>query len=172
MEDVGPCLRHLDFVFLNEDEARMTTGAGHTLGRRRIPAGQRRPHGHHQAGTSRAAPSSPPSAEFHCPAFPVEVKDTTGAGDTFVAGFLAARLEGARTCPRQAALPTPPEPSTSSRSAAPRVFPLTPAFRNGCARWRSPCASHSKTWSHRGNVLLAQALVPAASALPPTLDEI
>ena len=33
--------------------------------------------------------------EFHCPAFPVEVKDTTGAGDTFVAGFLAARLEGA-----------------------------------------------------------------------------
>ena len=30
-----------------------------------------------------------------CPSFEVEVKDTTGAGDCFVAGFLAARARGA-----------------------------------------------------------------------------
>ena len=34
------------------------------------------------------------SAGFHLPARPVEVRDTTGAGDAFWSGFLAAYLEG------------------------------------------------------------------------------
>jgi len=31
---------------------------------------------------------------LHCPAFSVEVRDTTGAGDAFRAGFIWALLEG------------------------------------------------------------------------------
>ncbi|MBC6994533.1 sugar kinase [Neolewinella lacunae] len=35
-----------------------------------------------------------PDAAFHLPARPVEVKDTTGAGDAFWSGFLAAHVAG------------------------------------------------------------------------------
>lgn len=43
-----------------------------------------------------------PDGEFHLPAREVEVKDTTGAGDAFWSGFLAAHLEGLdwETCAR------------------------------------------------------------------------
>ncbi len=43
-----------------------------------------------------------PEGEFYLPARPVEVKDTTGAGDAFWSGFLAAHLAGKdwETCAR------------------------------------------------------------------------
>ena len=94
MEDVEPCLRHLDFIFLNEDEARMTTGTEAPAAAARCLLAR---------GTrvvviklgARGCAIFTGEGEFRCPAFPVAVKDTTGAGDTFVAGFLAAHLRGA-----------------------------------------------------------------------------
>jgi sugar/nucleoside kinase (ribokinase family) len=89
-----PCLRRLDMLFMNEDEARMVTGwndaprdaevvmregvrtAVMKLGRR----GCAIYHG---------------GDEILCPAFDVVARDTTGAGDCFVAGFLASRQRGA-----------------------------------------------------------------------------
>jgi sugar/nucleoside kinase (ribokinase family) len=94
MEDIGPCLPHLDFVFMNEDEARMVTG--HT--------------GSRQAGKvlldrgartavlklgARGCAVYTGDHEILSPAFAVPVKDTTGAGDCFVGAFLCARLRGA-----------------------------------------------------------------------------
>jgi len=94
MADVSPCLPHLDFIFLNEDEARMTTGsdvpsaAGACLLARGVGAAVIK------LGV-RGCSIFTRQGDFHCPAFAVEVTDTTGAGDTFVAGFLAAWLRGA-----------------------------------------------------------------------------
>jgi len=94
MRDLAPCLRDLDFMFMNEDEARMATGASEpveaakavlALGARRVVL-KLGPRG---CGIYTA------DREVRCAAFDVEVKDTTGAGDCFVAGFLAAYLRGA-----------------------------------------------------------------------------
>ena len=94
LADLGPCLEHLDLLFINEDEARMTAGtsdpavAGPFFVKRDV-------------GTAimklgaRGCAIYTRDGELSCPAFDVEAKDTTGAGDCFVAGFLAARLRGA-----------------------------------------------------------------------------
>ena len=67
IEPLNACLPELDFLFMNEDEALHVTG------------------------------SDDPAAgeEILCPAFDVEARDTTGAGDCFVAGFLSAVQRGA-----------------------------------------------------------------------------
>lgn len=94
MQDLAPCLPHLDVIFINEDEARMTTGSSDVFEAAHILL---------QAGVRTAVMKLGPrgcavltAKEQHiCPAFDVEAKDTTGAGDCFVAGFLSARTRGA-----------------------------------------------------------------------------
>jgi sugar/nucleoside kinase (ribokinase family) len=93
VEDVRPCLPHTDLLFVNESEAKMLTGiddpdaavcrlraGGATdvvvkLGERGCVVYQ---------GDSREA----------FPAYDVQVIDTTGAGDCFAGGFLAALHRG------------------------------------------------------------------------------
>jgi sugar/nucleoside kinase (ribokinase family) len=93
MELLRPCLPHADFLTPSEEEARQLTGRAdpdvmaqvfHDCGCRTaiIKLGER---GCYYSGAEGAIAS---------PAFPVEVRDTTGAGDCFVAGFLYARAQG------------------------------------------------------------------------------
>jgi sugar/nucleoside kinase (ribokinase family) len=94
MTDLAPCFEHLDFIFMNQDEARMTTGkttasqAAAELLRRGVRTAVLK------LGAQGCAIYTS-SRELVCPAFKVEAKDTTGAGDCFVGAFLAALLEAA-----------------------------------------------------------------------------
>jgi sugar/nucleoside kinase (ribokinase family) len=94
LRDLAPCLRDLDFLFMNEDEARMVSGSAD-------PAEAAAAVLSHGVRTSvmklgpRGCAIYTDQREVLCPAFEVEVKDTTGAGDCFVAGFLAAHQRGA-----------------------------------------------------------------------------
>jgi len=88
MADLAPCLPELDFLFMNEDEARMIAADAKAV----LALGVR-------AAVMKLGPLGcaiyTGEREVRCAAFDVEVKDTTGAGDCFVAGFLAAHLRGA-----------------------------------------------------------------------------
>ena len=93
MITLAPCLPDLDVLFLNEDEARMVTGcrgaapaaeAVLELGVRAVVI---------KLG-ERGCAIYTPDREVLCPAFEIEVRDTTGAGDCFAAGFLTAWLGG------------------------------------------------------------------------------
>jgi sugar/nucleoside kinase (ribokinase family) len=94
MQTVAPCLPHLDLVFMNEDEARMTTGSSDpkTAAQVLLDGGARI--AVMKLG-GRGCAVYTATEEFLSPAFDVEVRDTTGAGDCFVGGFLAARCRGA-----------------------------------------------------------------------------
>ncbi len=93
LHDLGPCLDRLDFLVVNEDEARMITGsalpseaAAFLLARGvRTAVVKLGPRGCAIYTVNRP---------IACPAFDVEARDTTGAGDCFVGGFLAALLSG------------------------------------------------------------------------------
>jgi len=91
MQDLGPCLPHLDTIFINEDEAQMVTGSSDPATAARILLDR-------GVGTAvmklgaRGCAIYTAGTEVRCPAFDVEAKDTTGAGDCFVAGYLAASL--------------------------------------------------------------------------------
>lgn len=89
LEDLGPCLPHVDILFVNESEARMLSGldgvaqaaaALQRLGAQVVVV---------KLGAAGCAVYSA-SGEFHVPGFEVAAVDTTGAGDCFVGGYIAA----------------------------------------------------------------------------------
>jgi sugar/nucleoside kinase (ribokinase family) len=94
MEDLGPALPFTDILFANRDEARMLTGETDPA----RAAARFRARGARDVVVKLGGEGCAVFAgeeEFRVPAFPTEVVDTTGAGDCFVGGFLAARQRGA-----------------------------------------------------------------------------
>ncbi|MBV8553583.1 MAG: carbohydrate kinase family protein [Acidobacteriaceae bacterium] len=94
MKTLAPCLPFLDILFMNEAEARMITGSSDPrAGAEAVLAG-----GLQIAVMKlgvRGCAIYTGNQEILCPAFDVPAKDTTGAGDCFAAGFLAAWMDGA-----------------------------------------------------------------------------
>jgi sugar/nucleoside kinase (ribokinase family) len=93
MRDLEPCLPHLDFMFANEDEARMISGASSPWDAAQVLLSKGVRVVVLKLGRRGCAIYTAESG-CDCPGFVVDAKDTTGAGDCFVAGFLAARLNG------------------------------------------------------------------------------
>ena len=93
MQVLGPCLPHLDLLFVNEDEARMLTGAGDPslAARHLIDAGAR---ALIVKLGDRGSVLFEDGVRVDTPAFQVPVVDTTGAGDCCVGGFLAGLWKG------------------------------------------------------------------------------
>ncbi len=93
MEALAPCLPHTDLLFVNEDEARQLTGIADVDGG--VAALQ-------QAGASDVVVKLGSAGclvvtraeHFTIPGFLVDAIDTTGAGDCFGGGFLAALQRG------------------------------------------------------------------------------
>jgi sugar/nucleoside kinase (ribokinase family) len=96
MQVLAPCLPSLDLLFVNEDESRMLTGTPDPA--RAAAAFRDRGVGAVviKLGGSGCAVFTP-GEELVSPAFDVPVVDTTGAGDCFVGGFLAALHYGKST---------------------------------------------------------------------------
>jgi sugar/nucleoside kinase (ribokinase family) len=93
LKDIAPCLPYADLLFLNQDEARMLSGAADP----NQAARRMRELGAHDVviklGADGCAVYTAEGAARY-PGFEVEAVDTTGAGDCFVGGFLAALSEG------------------------------------------------------------------------------
>ena len=93
MKTLAPSLPYLDLLFVNEDEARHLTGSAEPETAARI---------FRERGASdivvklgeRGCAAFAGSESFRVPGFSVPVADTTGAGDCFVGGFLAALQRG------------------------------------------------------------------------------
>lgn len=89
MDVIGPCLPHLDLLFVNEDEAERLSGHKDPA----AAAGFFRRCG---VGATivklggKGCALFDGDAVWHVPAFGIEAVDTTGAGDSFVGAFLAA----------------------------------------------------------------------------------
>jgi sugar/nucleoside kinase (ribokinase family) len=94
MRALAPCLEELDILFMNEDEAFMVTGSRDPAQGARVVLGKGVRTAVMKIG-GRGCAIYTDEKEILCPAFRVPVKDTTGAGDCFVAGFLDARQRGA-----------------------------------------------------------------------------
>lgn len=93
MHDLAPCLPGLDVLFLNEDEAKMLTGSACSSTAADVVLAQGVRVAIMKLG-ARGCAIYVHDREILCPAFEVEAADTTGAGDCFAGGFLAARLRG------------------------------------------------------------------------------
>jgi sugar/nucleoside kinase (ribokinase family) len=93
MEALRPCLPHLDWVMPSEEEAQQITGCTEAM---EICAVLR------DAGAGavvlklgeRGCVYAGEEGLVAVPAYDVPVRETTGAGDCFIAGFLYAQLEG------------------------------------------------------------------------------
>jgi sugar/nucleoside kinase (ribokinase family) len=100
IQDLGPCLPHVGTLFVNEEEGALLAGVEDPLEAGRVLRRM-------GAGTvvvklgSRGCFVVSEREEFRVPAFDVEVLDTTGAGDCFAGGYLAAIQRGFP--PREAA---------------------------------------------------------------------
>ncbi|MBS1815238.1 MAG: carbohydrate kinase family protein [Acidobacteria bacterium] len=93
LKALQPCLPYLDFLFMNEDEARMVAGTDDpdVIGAAMLTYGVRTVV--LKLGGAGCAIYTEQET-VRCPAYDVIAKDTTGAGDCFVAGFLDAYLRG------------------------------------------------------------------------------
>ncbi len=93
MAVIAPCLSHADLLFVNEDEARELTGLSHPIQAARALQSR---------GVRDVVVKLGAAGCVLClgddnvasPAFQTPVVDTTGAGDCFVGGFLAALNRG------------------------------------------------------------------------------
>ena len=93
MTVLAPCLPHTDLLFVNEEEARMLTGAADPA----AIANAFRRHGATDIALklgARGCAVYSEDGEFDSPAFAVRTVDTTGAGDCFAGAFLAALHRG------------------------------------------------------------------------------
>jgi 2-dehydro-3-deoxygluconokinase len=100
-EEAGPVLRELtaraDLVFAGEEEAQLVAGAVKPSAAARALAALGPRHAVVKLG-DRGAVALVDGVAYEAPAFPVRAVDAVGAGDAFVAGYLAAVLAG-RTPP-------------------------------------------------------------------------
>lgn len=100
LQDLGPCLPHVGTLFVNEEEAALLAGV-------EDPLEAARALNRLGAGSvvvklgARGCMVVSENEEFQVPAYEVEVVDTTGAGDCFAGGYLAALQRGLP--PREAA---------------------------------------------------------------------
>ena len=92
METLEPCLSYVDMFMPSIVEAQHLTGLS---GYREITQLLRRNYGIHtiviKMGEN-GSYASTPDAEYIAPAYPVNAVDATGAGDAYVAGFLAGTI--------------------------------------------------------------------------------
>ena len=91
---IGPCLPLVDYLFVNEDEARMLTGSAEPAEASRRLLDHGASHVIVKLGAGGCAVCGP-TAPILAPAFEVDCVDTTGAGDCFTGGFLTALARGA-----------------------------------------------------------------------------
>ena len=93
METLAPCLPYVDVLFVNAEEARQLTGTSDPKHAARIFREQGANEIIFKLG-ERGCAVFAGSEVFDEPGFPVPVADTTGAGDCFAGGFLAALQRG------------------------------------------------------------------------------
>ncbi len=93
LENLGPCLPHVDFFMPSEEEASHLSGQAEPAAMARVLR---------EAGSravviklgDRGCLYQDAEREIFLPAYEVPVRETTGAGDCFIAGFLYGRSQG------------------------------------------------------------------------------